>query len=90
MFNPSDCYIPPLEDLVPLPPIEWLDSDDIESVIGLDWWEDEYGLLFADYSYMPEYLLSLSEGEDYRPTPPVSYISHALKRWSEEDGWYHA
>jgi hypothetical protein len=74
-------------DLVVLP--THLGLQDTKVVMSANWYEAN-GILMASYKA----IYGLSESDPLEPgvlpTDQILYVAHALKRYSKEDGFYHA
>jgi len=77
-------------DLVILPTHESLVDAEIKVVMSANWYESN-GVLMASYKEIH----GLTEVDPLDAgvvlsTDQISYVAHALKRHSKEDGFYHA
>jgi len=83
------------DDLVLMPRITYegeviLSDDNIEAIDTADWYEAN-GMLMVSAKAI-DYLSEddpIDAGIDIAKAE-VNYVAHALHRWSEEDGFYHA
>lgn len=89
------CEIP--TDLVLMPDIEYLNDDDLRLVVDAVWYDVFTGL--EPFDDIPALCISSKEInglcddsiDDYDgPITEVMQINEILKRWSIEDGFYHA
>lgn len=99
LMEAKDQYGKPLpKDLVVLEadPADF-DEEQLERLAGIDWW-DINGIICVSFE-QAEHVVPGMVGEinpadagiDLKdPDIEVYRIDHALKRWSEEDGFYHA
>lgn len=82
------------KNLVLLPDIKTLDDKQIGIVVDADWYdvilENEMVFLCADFDKIFQLSEESLDGISYSPISEIMRINDVLKRWSEEDGFYHA
>lgn len=85
------------DDLVSMPSIEFLSDNEIKTVVNANWYDayDGEDCGFSSWLCVSAKAIDyLSEDaiEDYidRPIKEILLVNDILKRWSIEDGFYHA
>ncbi len=72
---------------------DMLSEEDVKEVEGLDWFECD-GFLLADgdtlaANWIEDYTEPPDAGLVIGPKSKILKVNDCLKRWSEEDGFYH-
>ena len=83
-----------LAGLVLMPDIEPLDSDQRKAVASARWWEADGKVLVVSAAEMQKVGINAEDdpadaGIDIHQVK-LEEVADGLKRWSEEDGFYHA